>query len=83
MSTVQKISPEATSRQDARDGQDAAAVPPGTRPRISAGLREVAASALSLSGLVGAMAFVVYSMFSWLQWQSFTVRSWDLGIFTQ
>lgn len=80
---MQKISPEATSRQDARDGQDAAAVPPGTRPRISAGLREVAASALSLSGLVGAMAFVVYSMFSWLQWQSFTVRSWDLGIFTQ
>ena len=25
----------------------------------------------------------LYSVFSWLQWQSFTIRSWDLGIFTQ
>ncbi len=25
----------------------------------------------------------LYSAFSWLQWESFTIRSWDLGIFTQ
>ena len=33
--------------------------------------------------LVGAVAMAFYSAFSWLQWQSFTIRSWDLGIFTQ
>lgn len=32
---------------------------------------------------MGALALAVYSAFSWLQWQSFTIRSWDLGIFTQ
>lgn len=33
--------------------------------------------------LLGIGAFTLYSVFSWLQWRSYTVRSWDLGIFTQ
>lgn len=33
--------------------------------------------------MVGTLVFAVYSLFSWLQWHSFTIRSWDLGIFTQ
>lgn len=32
---------------------------------------------------MGALALALYSVFSWLQWRSFTIRSWDLGIFTQ
>ena len=46
-------------------------------------IKRVATAPFALSGLVGALAFAVYSVFSWLQWQSFAVRSWDLGIFTQ
>nr|WP_245346805.1 DUF2079 domain-containing protein [Arthrobacter stackebrandtii] len=32
---------------------------------------------------VGTLALALYSVFSWLQWRSFTIRSWDLGIFDQ
>jgi len=33
--------------------------------------------------VVGLITTMVYTLFSWLQWRSFAVRSWDLGIFTQ
>ena len=33
--------------------------------------------------VVGLITTTVYTVFSWLQWSSFAVRSWDLGIFTQ
>lgn len=33
--------------------------------------------------MVGAVPLIVYSVFSWLQWQSFTIGLWDLGTFTQ
>jgi len=33
--------------------------------------------------VIGLVTTVVYSIFSALQWQSMTVPSWDLGIFTQ
>lgn len=33
--------------------------------------------------LLGASAFILYTLFSWLQWSSYAIRSWDLGIFTQ
>lgn len=51
-----------------------------------AGFMGTAATAATPGGLavvMGALAMAVYSLFSHLQWQSFTVRSWDLGIFTQ
>ncbi len=40
-------------------------------------------SPLALSVLLGVGAFAVYMAYSWLQWNSFAIRSWDLGIFTQ
>ncbi|MHA7270215.1 DUF2079 domain-containing protein [Arthrobacter sp. HLT1-20] len=52
-------------------------------PQRLADFQHAATTPLALSGLVGALAFAVYSVYSWLQWQSFTIRSWDLGIFTQ
>lgn len=48
-----------------------------------AGLRRAAGSPLALSTLLGALALLVYNTFSWLQWTTFAIRSWDLGIFTQ
>ncbi len=33
--------------------------------------------------MLGVLTFTLYSVFSWLQWRSFSIRSWDLGIFTQ
>lgn len=40
-------------------------------------------TAFKLAMVIGLLALAVYSLFSHLQWQSFAVRSWDLGIFTQ
>ncbi|MFC8304257.1 DUF2079 domain-containing protein [Specibacter sp. NPDC057265] len=48
-----------------------------------AGVRQVILTPLALALALGAVALGVYSLFSRLQWQSFAVRSWDLGIFTQ
>ncbi len=36
-----------------------------------------------LSGAVGFLTTALYTVFSALQWRSFTAPSWDLGIFTQ
>ena len=47
------------------------------------GLSQWARSTTALAGLVGVAAFVLYTVYSSLQWSSFTIRSWDLGIFTQ
>lgn len=46
-------------------------------------MRRLAAPPIALAGLVGLLAFIIYSAFSRLQWDSYAVRSWDLGIFTQ
>lgn len=46
-------------------------------------VRDAATTPLTLAIAVGVLAFLVYSVFSRLQWKSFTIRSWDLGIFTQ
>ncbi|MBB5643244.1 DUF2079 domain-containing protein [Cryobacterium roopkundense] len=35
------------------------------------------------AALVGLITATAYSLFSWRQWSSYTVLSWDLGIFTQ
>lgn len=64
------------------DPQESKGPAPAGRGRPAASQRG-AASTLILAGLVGAMAMTLYSLFSWLQWRSFTIRSWDLGIFTQ
>ncbi|ALV46870.1 hypothetical protein MB46_16625 [Arthrobacter alpinus] len=48
-----------------------------------ADFRHAATTPLALAGIVGVLALSVYSLFSWLQWRSFAIRSWDLGIFTQ
>ncbi|WP_343318909.1 DUF2079 domain-containing protein [Arthrobacter sp. TMP15] len=64
-------------------------IPPAGARSASAFLRRPTAFARSathpiiLSSLVGILSLTVYSIFSWLQWRSFTIRSWDLGIFTQ
>ncbi|MDO5754235.1 DUF2079 domain-containing protein [Arthrobacter sp.] len=63
-------------------------VGPRTPPALagSRGLKDfirTTATPLALSGFVGGLAFITYSVFSWLQWHSYTIRSWDLGIFTQ
>lgn len=36
-----------------------------------------------MAAVTGVLTFAMYSFFSQIQWHSFTVRSWDLGIFTQ
>lgn len=33
--------------------------------------------------MVGLITTAVYTVFSWFQWKTFVVPSWDLGIFTQ
>ncbi|MFQ4148721.1 DUF2079 domain-containing protein [Arthrobacter sp. LAPM80] len=71
MTTEQKTRPRATPTPA-----------PAGHHRL-ADFRRATTTPLAVSGVVGALAFVVYSLFSWLQWQSFTIRSWDLGIFTQ
>lgn len=57
--------------------------PTPSGPGWPAAYQRAAAAPLGLAGLVGAIALALYSVFSWQQWQSFTIRSWDLGIFTQ
>lgn len=47
------------------------------------GMGRAAITPLALAGMIGVLSFALYSVFSWLQWRSFTIRSWDLGIFTQ
>ncbi|WP_146233404.1 DUF2079 domain-containing protein [Arthrobacter psychrolactophilus] len=59
------------------------AAPAPARSSRLAHARQLARTPLSLAMIVGVLAFLVYSVFSWLQWKSFTIRSWDLGIFTQ
>lgn len=59
------------------------ATPAPTRSARLADFQRAATTPLALAGIVGALAFIVYSLFSWLQWRSFAIRSWDLGIFTQ
>lgn len=76
MSTVQKIKTQAPARSETKTARQG-------NSRQQSRFAEAANSPLSLAGLVGAVSFIVYSAFSWLQWQSFTIRSWDLGIFTQ
>lgn len=63
---------------------------PGKTPRrrlagtaAHPGLRGAAGSPLAVAGLLGIGALAVYMLYSWLQWTSFAIRSWDLGIFTQ
>lgn len=69
MTTLQKISPPSAPNSASLRGLN--------------NFRRAVTTPLALSGIVGAFAFAVYSLFSWLQWHSFTIRSWDLGIFTQ
>jgi len=57
--------------------------PASPSPGTLAGIRHLAGRPWVLSGLLGAVAFIIYMTFSWLQWTSFAIRSWDLGIFTQ
>ncbi|WP_449374326.1 DUF2079 domain-containing protein [Arthrobacter psychrolactophilus] len=59
------------------------AAPAPARSSRLAHTRQLATTPMSLATIVGVLAFLVYSVFSWLQWKSFTIRSWDLGIFTQ
>lgn len=59
------------------------AAPAPARSSRLAHTRQLATTPVSLAAIVGVLAFLVYSVFSWLQWKSFTIRSWDLGIFTQ
>lgn len=46
-------------------------------------LRGPSGRAALLSALLGFAAFALYMVYSVLQWNSYAVRSWDLGIFTQ
>ena len=55
---------------------------PGTTAAPPAA-RGPARGRLAAAGLLGAGAFAIYTSYSWLQWTSFAIRSWDLGIFTQ
>lgn len=71
MTTLQKDTP-----------QTGTGLGPASQRRLD-DIRHAATTPLLLASLVGAVAFTVYTLFSWLQWQSFTIRSWDLGIFTQ
>jgi uncharacterized membrane protein len=59
-----------------------------SRPGAAAAVNSPAApsaapGALALAAILGTAAFIVYTVYSWLQWTSFAIRSWDLGIFTQ
>lgn len=38
---------------------------------------------IALATMLGFGAFILYSVFSVLQWNSYAIKSWDLGIFTQ
>jgi uncharacterized membrane protein len=59
------------------------ATPAPTSSARLADFHRAATAPLALAGIVGLLAFIVYTLFSWLQWRSFAIRSWDLGIFTQ
>ena len=52
---------------------------PDTAPAQAGTVR----GARTLAVLLGTAAFLLYMLYSWLQWTSFAIRSWDLGIFTQ
>ena len=69
MTTVQSTRPSAAPTQAAPSGLN--------------NFRHAITTPQALSGFVGGLAFITYSVFSWLQWHSYTIRSWDLGIFTQ
>ena len=76
MTTVQKPASPTAATQGAASRALAS-------PHRRVNFQRAATTPLALAGVIGAMALAVYSLFSWLQWHSFTVRSWDLGIFTQ
>lgn len=72
-----------TTAQKATTGADAGRAPGNPHPHQQARLRRATTAPWLLASLLGLVSFALYSSFSWLQWQSFTIRSWDLGIFTQ
>ncbi len=75
MTTAQKALGSGTINDPAAPHQ-----PTGRRPSLS---HHAATTPWAIAALLGILTFALYSVFSWLQWQSYTIRSWDLGIFTQ
>ncbi|WP_269939470.1 DUF2079 domain-containing protein [Arthrobacter sp. HY1533] len=76
MTTLQKTAPQDAASKDPERRAQAA-------PGRLANFQRAATTPLALALLVGLLAFAVYSVYSRLQWQSYAIRSWDLGIFTQ
>lgn len=65
---------------ESRDGIDSSSLEETRRPGVRVTALNPGAGPAALVGLIST---TVYTVFSWFQWDSYAVRSWDLGIFTQ
>ncbi|PPF70476.1 hypothetical protein C5E16_02510 [Clavibacter michiganensis] len=73
----------ARRRHAAAAAADADAVEPGAEAAASAPLAGSRVPGTVGSVVVAALVTAVYVLYSALEWRRFTVKSWDLGIFTQ